>query len=191
MKTRESGMPDQTWWESFFDRDAVMRLFLGPYGCDGDAVEFGSGYGTFSIPAARLTKGTLHALDIEPELVDGLHQRAVSLGIRNIHPTIRDFVKDGTGLRSQSQSHAMIYNLLHMENPIGLLKEAWRVLRSGGTLSVMHWRSDIVTPRGPSLDIRPSPTQCAEWMGEAGFSQIQPIDITEACPYHFGITGTR
>ncbi|MBN2234686.1 MAG: class I SAM-dependent methyltransferase, partial [Opitutales bacterium] len=185
MKTRESGMPDQAWWESFFDGDAVMKLLLGTNGCDGDTVEFGSGYGTFSIPAARLTKGTLHALDIEPALVEDLRHRSASLGIDNINPTTRDFVTHGTGLPSQSQSHAMIYNLLHMENPVILLKEALRVLRNGGTLSVMHWRSDIATPRGPSLDIRPSPTQCAEWIGEAGFRQIQPVDIAEACPYHF------
>jgi hypothetical protein len=25
---------------------------------------------------------------------------------------------------------------------------------------IIHWRSDIETPRGPALEIRPSPEQC-------------------------------
>jgi len=40
----------------------------------------------------------------------------------------------------------MIYNLLHIEQPEKLLKEAGRILKPGGTVSVIHWRSDIETP---------------------------------------------
>ena len=85
----------------------------------------------------------------------------------------------------------MIYNLLHLENPVSLLAEAHRVLEDGGTLSVIHWRSDIPTPRGPSLKIRPTPEQCAGWMRDAGFRVHGLAELKDACPYHFGLVGRR
>jgi SAM-dependent methyltransferase len=191
VKARESGMPDETYWNTFFDAERAIKRLFGAGGCQGDAVEFGSGYGTFTLPAARHTTGTVFALDIEPALIASLHGKATRQGIANIQATVRDFVADGAGLASATQAHALLYNLLHLEEPVALLQEAWRVLRPGGRLSVMHWRSDIPTPRGPSLDIRPSPAQCREWMTVAGFTHIQDVDVADCCPYHFGIVATR
>jgi SAM-dependent methyltransferase len=85
----------------------------------------------------------------------------------------------------------MIYNLLHLENPEALLAEAYRILKSDGVLSVIHWRSDIPTPRGPSLSIRPSLEQCRRWMTQAGFKAIELVDLQHCCPFHFGLIGRR
>ena len=52
MKSRESGMPDEELWASFFNVESVLDK-LGLQSCAGDVVEFGCGYGTFTIPAAR------------------------------------------------------------------------------------------------------------------------------------------
>lgn len=49
MKTRESGMPGEALWESFFDPPTVLaRLGLTPEARG--VVEFGCGYGTFTLP---------------------------------------------------------------------------------------------------------------------------------------------
>jgi hypothetical protein len=48
MKGRESGMPDEAYWSSFFDTEAVIETLLGPATEAGDVVEFGCGYGTFT-----------------------------------------------------------------------------------------------------------------------------------------------
>lgn len=85
----------------------------------------------------------------------------------------------------------MIFNLLHLEDPVALLREAYRVLDYGGSLSVIHWRRDIPTPRGPSLSIRPSPQQCRTWMEEAGFRSVRSVDLESCCPYHFGLVGRK
>lgn len=188
-KARESGMPEEAHWASFFDpENALVRLVRLPKGDDGDIVEFGCGYGTFTIPAARRTTGVVTALDIEPEMVAHVRARALRLGQANIRAVLRDFISSGTGLADASQSHAMIFNLLHLEDPLALLREARRVLRAGGTVSVMHWRSDIPTPRGPPLAIRPSPEQCESWLDEAGFRDIQHAALQSCCPYHYGLT---
>jgi ubiquinone/menaquinone biosynthesis C-methylase UbiE len=85
----------------------------------------------------------------------------------------------------------MIYNLLHIEQPVALLKEAHRVLERGGKVSVIHWRSDLPTPRGPSLAIRPTPEQCKVWLTAAGFQTIQDVNLNDCCQYHFGIVAQR
>lgn len=191
MKGRESGMPDEAYWASFFDADEAVARLTGATGIPGPCVEFGCGYGTFTIPAAQRAGDSVTALDIEPQMVDQVRRKATDLALHNIRAEVRDFVELGTGLDDESQAHAMVYNLLHLEQPVALLREAFRVLRPGGTLSVIHWRTDIATPRGPSLEIRPTPDQCRAWMAEAGFHAIQSVDLLRCCPYHFGLVATR
>ena len=191
MKGRESGMPEEAYWATFFDPVAALDQLLIQGGSLDDIVEFGCGFGTFTLPAARRIGGIVTALDIEPEMVEVVRQKADIEQRDNIRPAVRDFVADGTGLETASQSHAMIFNLLHLENPVALLREAHRVLGAGGVLSVIHWRSDIATPRGPSLEIRPTPEQCRAWMQEAGFKAIRSVDLQASCPYHFGLLGQR
>ena len=191
MRGRQSGMPDEDYWNTFFNVELALDELMGKTPILGDLVEFGCGYGTFTFAAAKRMNGIVTALDIDAELVEFTKSKSLQLDIKNISAERRDFTLAGTGLPDSSQSHAMIYNLLHLEDPVSLLREAFRVLRSGGILSVMHWRSDIDTPRGPSLNIRPKPEQCTRWLEEAGFNNIQPADITASCPYHFGLQATR
>ncbi|PHZ02305.1 methyltransferase type 11 [Citrobacter freundii] len=189
MKGRESGMPDEAYWSSFFDPEAALDKLLPGNKETGNVIEFGCGYGTFTLPVARRMSGIVTALDIEPEMVAAVARKAETAGLDNIHIALRDFVAKGTGVESGSQRHAMIFNLLHLEQPVALLREALRVLEDGGSLSVIHWRSDIPTPRGPSLSIRPSPEQCHAWMVEAGFVYVDSVDLRGCCPYHFGLVG--
>lgn len=190
MKGRESGMPDEAYWASFFEADAAIDRLLG-LSVEGNVIEFGCGYGSFTVPAARRTAGYVTALDIEPEMVDCVRQKAVACNLSNIQAEVRDFVAHGTGVATGSHAHAMIFNLLHLERPVNLLREAYRTLQDGGVLSVVHWRSDIPTPRGPSLAIRPTPEQCRIWMAEAGFSAIESVDLQSCCPFHFGLLARR
>lgn len=192
MKGRESDMPDEACWATFFNPEAALDQLLRLEGAPpGNVVEFGCGFGTFTLPTARRTAGIVTALDIEPEMVECVRQKADAAACKNIRGIVRDFMADGAGLDADSQAHAMIFNLLHLENPVALLCEAYRVLGAGGSLSVIHWRSDIPTPRGPSLAIRPTPERCRGWMTEAGFQTIQAVDLNTCCPYHFGLLGWR
>lgn len=191
MKARESGMPEEAYWETFFDADATMEILFSSSGLAGPLLEFGCGYGTFTVPAAQRSHGIVTALDIEPLMVDRVRQKTEALGLSNVRAKVRDFVADGSGLDSGTQDHALIFNLLHLEQPLALLQEAYRVLRDGGMLFVMHWRSDIPTPRGPSLAIRPRPEQCRAWLEEAGFQCIEEVNMRHCCPYHFGLLASR
>lgn len=138
-------------------------------------VELGCGYGTFTLPTARLSKDlVIHAFDIEAEMVDLVRSKAARAGLQNVICQVRDFVDQGTGLAEESVDYVMLFNLLHAELPSVLLAEAWRVLRPGGRLGIMHWNYDPSTPRGPSMSIRPRPEQCLAWAETAGFQLLQP-----------------
>lgn len=187
MKVRDSGMPDRSYWESFFEPTEILELLSFP--TTGDAVDFGCGYGTFTLAAAMLTTGTIHGVDIDPRMVRVTESRARQADLPNVRVIERDFVTHGSGLPAESCSYAMLFNILHAVDAVGLLRKAYEVLRPGGGVAVIHWKPDPTTPRGPSLEIRPTPQQCQEWMQGAGFALAGPV--VQLPPYHYGLVGRR
>lgn len=189
MKGRESGMPVEEYWETFFDAPCIVRKLDCAESRLG-MVEFGCGYGQFTIPAARFAKGPVFALDIEPQMVATTGRKARDEGLDSVSVELRDFVEHGTGRPDSSVDYAMLFNILHIEKPVRLLEEARRILVPGGKVGIIHWRSDIETPRGPSLEIRPNPEDCRAWGEEAGlaFVRYEPLSC---CSYHFGLMMER
>lgn len=185
MKVRDSGMPDEEMWIGFFDPAKVLNV-LGLNSGIQDLVEFGCGYGTFTIAAADIASGTLYALDIEPEMVNVVQQKCLDAGKPNVQVILRDFVADGTGLDDNSMDAALLFNILHHEEPVALMIEAFRILKPNGALAVIHWNYDPTTPRGPAMEIRPRPEQCINWAIEAGFrfSEQNRFDLP---PHHYGL----
>ena len=185
MKIHDSGMPEVQMWESFFNQESILSK-LQLTAKINDVVEFGCGYGTFSIPAASIVRGKVHALDIEQEMLDITNSYAQREQLLNVKCILRDFISDGSGLPDNSVDYAMVFNILHTEQPVELLKEAFRVLKVKGIVGIIHWNHDATTPRGPTMDIRPRPEQCIRWAEQAGFKLIND-DIVDLPPYHYGI----
>jgi len=187
MKIRDSGMPKRDIWEEFFSPEKTLAT-LGLNNKVRDVAEFGCGYGTFTIPAAKIIKGKVYALDIEPDMIRLTDEEAKKEGLNNIETIKRDFMTEGSGLSDESVDYVMLFNILHLEKPIILINEAKRILRSGGKLGIIHWNYDPKTPRGPSMDIRPKPEQCIKWAESAGFNDTVQYDLK---PYHYGIVLTK
>jgi SAM-dependent methyltransferase len=140
-------MPPADQWEAFFWPDGILEA-LGCVRISGDVIEFGCGYGTFTIMAARRVSGIVYATDIDPLMVSATIMRASRAGVRNVVVEHRDFVSEGCGRPDESMGYVMLFNILHIEDPVSLLREAFRVVRVGGIVGVIHWRHDIETPRG-------------------------------------------
>jgi len=184
MKVRDSGMPPQDYWETLLDVPGILDAFgFGP--ATGDVAELGCGYGTFTLPLARRIVGTVHTIDIEAEMVAITQQRAAAAGLTNVKAERRDVLADGFGPPAGSCDAALLFNILHAEQPVALLRAAREVVRPGGLVAVIHWRSDLATPRGPSLAIRPRPEQILAWAGEAGLDA--PRGAFPLPPWHFGV----
>ena len=162
---------------------------LGFADAEGDVVDFGCGYGTFTAAAAASARGTVHAFDLDPEMIAATTHRAATLRLPNVCAVLRDLVEDGTDLPNASATYAMLFNILHAERPLPLIREAFRVLAPGGKVAVIHWIYDESTPRGPGLNIRPRPEQCQQWLAEVDFELIQPL--VSLPPYHYGVVGQR
>jgi SAM-dependent methyltransferase len=182
-------MPAVEQWESYFDPAGIL-VSLGCRELNGDIVEFGCGYGTFTIPAAQRTAGAVFALDIEPIMVAATTLRAAQADLRNVVVEQRDFVVDGTGRAAHSVSFVLLFNILHVEESGALLQEAFRILHPGGRLGIIHWNHDARTPRGPPLAIRPRPQQCRSWGEQAGFKWALDASLPGS-RWHWGMTMER
>lgn len=189
MKVRDSGMPQEALWRTYFDPIEIFEN-LGLDDPEGVVVDFGSGYGTFTIPAAKhFAKSSVVGLDLEEALNSTLLATARSIGIRNLSVHTRDFIARGTGLDTGSVKLVLLFNILHAEQPVSLLQEAHRILVPKGRAAIIHWNYDPTTPRGPLMEIRPKPEQAMGWAREAGF--VVPDSVLPVAKYHYGFTATK
>jgi SAM-dependent methyltransferase len=175
MKVRDSGMPDEAYWETLFDVPLILsRLGIERFH---DVAELGCGYGTFSIPIAKAISGTLYTFDVDPAMLARTRERGYGLPMVCQH---RDVVQDGFGVTVDA---VLLFNILHFERPVELLSRAADALHDDGEVLVIHWRHGQ-TPRGPALNIRPRPDQIVEWASRAALKPIQ--GVIDLPPWHFG-----
>src|SRR5437870_2976369 len=107
MKIRDSGMPDEPYWESLFDVPLILsRLSIDAFH---DVAELGCGYGTFTVPIAKRIGGTLYTFDIDPEMIARTRERAKSLPIVCEQ---RDVMESGFGVEVDA---VVLFNILHCE----------------------------------------------------------------------------
>jgi SAM-dependent methyltransferase len=184
-KVRESGMPDEELWSSFFEVERILDGMLVNSEII-DAADFGCGYGTFTIPVAQRIRGILYAIDIEPEMLRAVDLKARNKGLTNVRTTLGDLLHEGSRLRNDSVDYVMLFNLLHSEDSLILLREAFRILKVDGRVGIIHWIRDVSTPHGPPLEMRPTVEQCVEWCRQAGFHTRSALSMILK-PYHFGL----
>ena len=184
MKIRESGMPNEKIWDGFFNPVKILEI-LGMSKNICDAAEFGCGFGTFTIPAAKMISGKIYAIDLEPKMLEKTKKKAIEKKLENVVKVQRDFITKGSSLNSESVDYVMLFNILHGEEPEKLLEESWRILKPNGILGIIHWNYDPKTARGPPMEIRIKPEQCIKLAKLTGFVNPSTYDLK---PHHFGIT---
>ncbi len=185
MRVRESGMPEEAYWETLFD----VPIILDRLGVDArlrDVVEFGCGYGTFTIPLAKRISGTVATFDIDEAMIERTRQRAAAAAAYNVVYVVRDVFAEGFGAEAGGKDACLLFNILHCEEPVKLLAEAARVVRSGGAVLVIHWRYDPSTPRGPNMGVRPRPANIIEWAEQTGLLEAEGATI-DLPPWHYGL----
>lgn len=183
MKIRESGMTDEAVWELFFEPEALLKEMEISSDTE-DVAEFGCGYGTFTVPASRIVRGKVYAIDIDPGMIGRVLEKSCGCSVHNIETVLCDLISEGSGLPDESVDYVMLFNILHAEDPKSLLKEAYRILRPGGMAGIIHWNYDPATPRGPPMEIRPKPEKCMLLAQSMGLEHLKNCDLR---PYHYGL----
>jgi len=177
-------MPTDDMWASFFNVELILSE-LQINSDINDLVEIGCGYGTFTIPSAKRINGKLYGFDIEEGMLDIVNQKLKNESIVNVILEQRDVLIQKTELADNSIDYVMLFNILHHDSPTDFINEAFRILKPKGKVGIIHWRSDVETPRGPHLTIRPKPDQILQWIDKQRFYIHKKPFVIE--PYHFGL----
>jgi len=187
MKVGDSGMPEESYWNSLFDIDRIVDWLAIPEGSS--VVEIGCGYGTFTVPIAKKPRCNIHAFDIDPSMIETAQENVRKSGASNVKFQLRDVMDQGTGINSESVDMVLLFNILHFSEKRTLLAEAARILKKRGIVAIIHWRKDIPTPRGPAIDVRPDMDKIMD--ASAGLGLVLYGDAKVLEPYHWGIQLTK
>jgi len=152
-----------------------------------NVADFGVGtVGHFLFPAARLVgpKGHVYGIEVQKTVIEANQSRSKFTGADNVELIWGDFERaGGTRLPDSSMDMVMMINVLHAIDKAGGLKEASRVLATGGILLVIEWKL-AGTSLGPPSAKRLSKDDAKAAAQEAGFDLVKDF---EAGPSHYGL----
>jgi SAM-dependent methyltransferase len=100
----------------------------------------GTGYFTFRI-AERVPEGGVYAVDIQPQMLDILMERAWELGFENVEPVRGDV--DDPNLPEDAVDLALIVDAYHeFSHPREMMEGIVRALRPGGRVVLLEYRGE-------------------------------------------------
>lgn len=185
MKYRESGMPDETLWDTFFNPTDV----LDKMNINNEIkllVDIGCGYGTFLISMAERVKKAI-GIDIDDHMTLICKSKIENKNIKNIDLLNGDIATNKTLNELEKYKglvdYISLFNILHCEEPKELLENVSSLLNDNGKIGVIHWKCED-TPRGPAMEIRPTPEMIIDLASKTGFKLENKVDLP---PYHYGL----
>lgn len=146
------------------------------------AADFGSGAGGWALPLAKqLEDGKVYAIDILEEPLSALRSRAKFEKILNIQ-TIKSDVEKGAKLLSGTCDLVLMTNLLfEIEEKEQVLSEGKKVLKKGGRILIVDWKSDA------SLGPKQGRVTAKEVKKIAQKLNLKVEKEFEASAYHWGL----
>lgn len=185
MKYRESGMPDEEMWNTFFNPKMILDLLEIKSGIDG-LLDVGCGYGTFLLEASKRVNRAI-GIDIDENMIETCRNQIHEKNLQNVNLIQGDISQEQSLRLLQSFStnieYVTLFNMLHCEKPSQLLKSVYDILKACGRVGIIHWKYED-TPRGPSIEIRPKPEQIISLSEEIGLKLKKQVDLP---PYHYGL----
>jgi precorrin-6B methylase 2 len=134
-------------WLERPDREAAERTDLLienlPINPGDKVADIGAGTGYFSLPMARMVgeTGTVYAVDIQPEMLAIIEERAAVEGISNIAPVLA--TDRNPGLASESINMALFVDAYHeFEWPWEVMSAVYESLIPGGKVVLIEYRAE-------------------------------------------------
>ena len=152
--------------------DVLERLAVLPGMTIADV---GAGTGYFALPMGRavLPGGRIFAVDAQPEMLEHLRAKVAELPISLVHGTA-----EHTTLLDASVDLVLLANVWHeIDDTAAALVETRRILRPGGRIAILDWRTDVEQPPGPPLSHRVSATDTVASLRSAGWNVAKPETI--------------
>jgi ubiquinone/menaquinone biosynthesis C-methylase UbiE len=149
-------------------------------------LDIGAGTGYITREVASKTPGaTVHALDIEPLMIEEMERSENSALIL---PQLMQ--RDVLSFAGTCLDGVWSITVFHeLGNPVPLLHEIRRVLRPGGKLLIIDWKKKSEScEQGPPLEHRVSVEEVRTVLQEAGFSNVEEVT---GFTHHFGILAEK
>ena len=149
--------------------------------------DFGCGAGHIGILVAQKTgkDGFVVALDIMEDKLESIKARAKAMGLENIETKRANLeVLGNTGLGDETQDMVLLINILFQSNKKSdILKEAKRVLKSGGSAILVEWKKDG-GGLGPPNELRTDVADMQAVFTAEGFTIIRQFSAGQ---FHYGL----
>ena len=135
MKVDDSGMPEESYWNSLFDIEGIVDWLAIPIKT-ATIVEIGCGYGTFTVPIAKKSAGEIYTFDIEPSMIEVARENVRKAGLSNVTFVLRDVLEQSTGIEPNSADMVLLFNILHFVEEGYFLKKLHAFLRMAALLQL-------------------------------------------------------
>jgi cyclopropane fatty-acyl-phospholipid synthase-like methyltransferase len=164
-------------WAQVFDdpaRDAwqkphevIQALNLAP---DAVVADIGAGTGYFAVRLAHMTpKGRVYAVDIEPDMVKYLGERAQKSGLTNLTPVLA--APDDAKLPAKVDLVLMVDVYHHIGAREDYFRKLAASIKPGGTVAIIDFTAD--SPVGPPPATRLSASAVRAEMERAGYTAVR------------------
>jgi ubiquinone/menaquinone biosynthesis C-methylase UbiE len=149
--------------------------------------DLGSGNGFFTLPAAKAVgdRGLVWAVDILDEALGQVSSSARMERLKNIRTHKFDLESfNPCGVPDLSCDFVIVGKVLsQMKNTDNLVRQAWRILKTGGTVLILEWKK-ARTPLGPAFEGRLSAEKARECFVRQGFKFLREM---EPDSYHYAL----
>ncbi len=157
--------PERAVWQKPDELVGALGLSPGDVACD-----LGTGPGTFALPLAHAVGpgGRVHAIDVEPRMLEVLVRRVREAGVSNVVPHLAG--GEGIALPPEPCDVVLLVNVLHhFPDPAEALRRLATALRPGGRIANVDFH-DRELPVGPPVDHKLSRDAFLSAAAEAGLA---------------------
>lgn len=157
--------PERDAWQK--PHDVIQALALKP---DAVIADIGSGTGYFSMRFANMTpKGRVYGVDIEPDMVKYLAERAKREGLKNV--TAVAGAPDDPRLPEKADLIILVDVYHHVGDRERYFRNLQKSLKPGGRIAIIDFRMD--SPEGPPKSARIAPDRVKDELKRAGYALSQ------------------
>ena len=155
-------------------------------------LDAGCGDGYISIAASSIVgkEGKVHALDVYEESIDKVKKQVQDKGITNIEAKVADLTQK-LPLKDNSIDVGVMANVMHgfvAEDEVEeVMNEIRRVVKPEGIFALVEFKK-IESVRGPSFEVRISPSDVEGILNQYGFEVLETVDVS---PYHYLVSSIK